>query len=361
MEIYNYKFYSKIVNPLNKTFEESKFQKIEVENKKIGENEYIFIIKDRTNYENYKYCSSSFIKFFNDEVRKNFDFLKIKYTKEKIMILNKEEILNKIENLTFEYFTKYIKKAKEVNLILKGIKDGLKYENFEQEIEEESILMYLFKVFEIKNRKNETVNSETLEIYSGLHFPTEISYKIEKLSRTKKKIFFKEGLNEKISPNSVIKNNFRQVLELPETEPFEFNFIIKGYYIYNTETETVEKIEVDKEIKFYNVTTSTKRVLELEGFDENEKDEGKTYDEAVGELFEYLDKIGRKKEIDRQEFENFVDGIAFSEKPKIFETLKWYIETNKIGFLELLEGERDRIYISKEDVLKVLEEIFGEL
>ena len=65
-------------------------------------------------------------------------------------------------------------------------------------------------------------------------------------------------------------------------------------------------------------------MLELEGFDENEKDEGKTYDEAVGELFEYLDKMGRKKEIDRQEFENFVDGIAFSEKPKIFETLKWY-------------------------------------
>ena len=53
--------------------------------------------------------------------------------------------------------------------------------------------------------------------------------------------------------------------------------------------------------------------------------EGRTYDEVVGELFEYLDKLGHKKEIDRQEFENFLDGIAFSEKPKIFKTLKWYI------------------------------------
>ena len=68
--------------------------------------------------------------------------------------------------------------------------------------------------------------------------------------------------------------------------------------------------------------------------------------------------MGRKKEIDRQGFENFVDGIAFSEKPKIFETLKWYIKTNKIGFLELIEGERDRIYISEKEVLKVFEEIF---
>ena len=165
-------------------------------------------------------------------------------------------------------------------------------------------------------------------------------------------------MDESKSSPEQIKSVFKQILELPETEPFEFVFIIKGYYIYNTETETVEKIEVDKEIKFYNVTTSTKRVLELEGFDENETDEGRKYDEAVGELFEYLDKLGRKKEIDRQEFENFVDEIAFSEKPKIFETLKWYIETNKIGFLELIEGERDRIYISENEVLKVYENSF---
>ena len=165
-------------------------------------------------------------------------------------------------------------------------------------------------------------------------------------------------MDESKSSPEQIKSVFKQILELPETEPFEFDFIIKGYYIYNTETETVEKIEVDKEIKFYNVTTSTKRILELEGFDENEKDEGRTYDEAVEELFEYLDKLGHKKEIDRQEFEKFLDGIAFSEKPKIFKTLKWYIETNKIGFLELIEGERDRIYISEKEVLKVFEEIF---
>ena len=53
-----------------------------------------------------------------------------------------------------------------------------------------------------------------------------------------------------------------------------------------------------------------------------------------------------------------MDEIAFSEKPKIFNTLKWYIETNKIGFLELLEGERDRIYISEKEILNTLGELF---
>ena len=161
---------------------------------------------------------------------------------------------------------------------------------------------------------------------------------------------------------------FKEILiklfEIPVTSELELEFFIEGYYIYNEYEDILEQIEVNKEIKLFNITTVSKRTLELLEIleiDENKRNQGRTYDEAVGELFEYLDKIGRKKEIDRQEFENFVDGIAFSEKPKIFETLKWYIETNKIGFLELLEGERDRIYISKEDVLKVLEEIFGEL
>ena len=146
-------------------------------------------------------------------------------------------------------------------------------------------------------------------------------------------------------------------LSIPIYEMFEFNFLISGFYILNL-NEEIEMIEVNKEIKFYNIITSSKRVLELKKFDENIKKDGRTYDEVVGELFEYLDKMKHKKEINRQEFENFMDEIAFSEKPKIFNTLKWYIETNKIGFLELLEGERDRIYISEKEILNTLGELF---
>ena len=130
-------------------------------------------------------------------------------------------------------------------------------------------------------------------------------------------------------------------LSIPIYEMFEFDFFISGFYILNL-NEEIEKIEVNKEIKFYDIIISSKRVLKK--FDENIKNDEITYDEAVGELFEYLDKMKHKKEINRQEFENFVDEIAFLEKPKIFNTLKWYIETNNIGFLELLEGERDFEY-----------------
>lgn len=297
------------------------------------------------------------ISFYN-KLKEYFNPLEIILEDKKFYVINKDVFLKKLNEKTFDYFRKYPNKIETVNKILFAMKESLKYENLEQEMEETSIFPYLFKIDKIKDIGNKTIESKTAEIYSGYNIPTLTSYSTKKIHRNKKKISFEERLDENKSSPEQIKSGFRQILELPETELFEFDFIIKGYYIYNTETETVEKIEVDKEIKFYNIVTSTKRVLELEGFDENEKDEGRTYDEAARELFEYLDKIGRKKEINRQEFESFVDGIAFSEKPKIFKTLKWYIETNKIGFLELIEGERDRIYISMKDVLKVFEEIF---
>ena len=297
------------------------------------------------------------ISFYN-KLKEYFNPLEIILEDKKFYVVNKDVFLKKLNEKTFDYFRKYPTKAEAVNKILFAMKESLKYENLEQEMEETSIFPYLFKIDEIKDIGNKTIESKTAEIYSGYNVPSLTSYSTKKIHRKKIRIDFEEKLDESKSSPEQIKSGFKQILELPETETFDFDFFIKGYYIYNTKTETVEKIEVDKEIKFYNITTSTRRVLELEGFDENEKDEGKTYDEAVGELFEYLDKMGRKKEIDRQEFENFVDGIAFSEKPKIFKTLKWYIETNKIGFLELIEGERDRIYISEKEVLKVFEEIF---
>ncbi len=297
------------------------------------------------------------ISFYN-KLKEYFNPLEIILEDKKFYVVNKEVFLRKLNEKTFDYFRKYPTKIEIVNKILFAMKESLKYENLEQEMEETSIFPYLFKIDEIKDIGNKTIESKTSEIYSGYDIPTIKTYVTKKIHRKKIKINFEEKLDESKSSPEHIKSAFKQMLELSETEPFEFDFTIKGYYIYNTETETVEKIEVDKKIKFYNVTTSTKRILKLEGFDENGTDEGKTYDEVGEELFEYLDKLGHKKEIDRQEFEKFLDAIAFSEKPKIFKTLKWYIETNKIGFLELIEGERDRIYISEKEVLKVFEEIF---
>ena len=352
---YNMKVYYEKEKEQQKILEQySKFELIQsqVENKK-------YKIIDKTNSENFKFSSIYFYRYFINEVKTLFSPLEIEYINDEIIIINKNELLEKLEDKTFDFFKKYPNKIEEMNSILNDMKQGLKYENFEQEIDEGSIYPYIFKVKKfITNNSIKKFENKSPEIISGYNVPTTINYSTQKVYRKKIKINFEEKLDENKVSLEEIKFEFKKEFKLPETELFEFDFIIKGYYIYNTETETVEKIEVDKEIKFYNVTTWTKRVLELEGFDENEKDEGRTYDEAIGELFEYLDKMGRKKEIDRQEFENFVDGIAFSEKPKIFKTLKWYIETNKIGFLELIEGERDRIYISEKEVLKVFEEIF---
>ena len=303
------------------------------------------------------FSSVDFSKYIYNEIKNKYFYPMIVEYKNKIInIENKKNILKELNNATFEYFKKIPQKIKETNHVLKTLKKGLELENLEYEIKE-SVLHYLFKFDNIKNNQPTKEESETSEIYDGWQIPTFIEYKVEKIENYRKKIYFKESINEnKISLNETI-SMFREYLSIPMYEMFEFNFLISGFYILNL-NEEIEMIEVNKEIKFYNIITSSKRVLELKKFDENIKKDGRTYDEVVGELFEYLDKMKHKKEINRQEFENFMDEIAFSEKPKIFNTLKWYIETNKIGFLELLEGERDRIYISEKEILNTLGELF---
>lgn len=325
-----------------------------------------YIVVDKTNYENKeeKYTPKDFKRYFYDEISRNFTPLEIEYQNDTFKITNKKDLINKLDKKTFDYFRKYPFKAKDVNTILFNTKKGLEVENLEMEIEEDTVLPYLFKFAKIKRIGTRTVEEVTLELLSGWQVPVVTEYNTEKIDDSRIKIFFKERINENILEIDKFIEVLKDEYKIDKDLEIEINFEISGYYIYNEYEDILEQIEVNKEIKLFNITTVSKRTLELLEIleiDENKRNQGRTYDEAVGELFEYLDKIGRKKEIDRQEFENFVDGIAFSEKPKIFETLKWYIETNKIGFLELLEGERDRIYISKEDVLKVLEEIFGEL
>lgn len=303
------------------------------------------------------FSSVDFSKYIYNEIKNKYFYPMIVEYKNKIInIENKKNILKELNNVTFKYFKKIPQKIKETNHVLKTLKKGLELENLEYEIKE-SVLYYLFKFDDIKNNQPAKEESETFEIYDGWQIPTFIEYKVEEIENYRKKIYFNESINEnKVSRNEII-SMFREYLSIPIYEMFEFDFLISGFYILNL-NEEIEKIEVNKEIKFYNIITSSKRVLELKKFDENIKNDGRTYDEAVGELFEYLDKMKHKKEINRQEFENFVDEIAFSEKPKIFKTLKWYIETNKIGFLEFLEGERDRIYISEKDILNTLGELF---
>ena len=325
-----------------------------------------YIIVDKTDYENKeeKYTPKDFKRYFYDEISRNFTPLEIEYQNDTFKITNKKDLISKLDKKTFDYFRKYPFKAKDVNTILFNTKKGLEVENLEMEIEEDTVLPYLFKFDKIKQIGTRTVEEVTLEILSGWQVPIITDYKTEKIDNSRIKILFKERINESIFETDKFIEVLKDEYKIDKDLEIEINFEISGYYIYNEYKDILEQIEVNKEIKLFNITTVSKRTLELLEIleiDENKRNQGRTYDEAVGELFEYLDKIGHKKEIDRQEFENFVDGIAFSEKPKIFETLKWYIETNKIGFLELLEGERDRIYISKEDVLKVLEEIFGEL
>ena len=346
---------------ITKTYEK---EITEIENKiiNIQQNEIDkFLITDLTDYENKKYTSINFsIYFYNRILEKYFNFLKIDINDGTLFIANKNEISKKISADTFKYFNKYPKKIKIINFIIKEVIKKLQYENFEQEMEESSIYPYFFKINELKNIENKIIETKTLEIYSGNKIPTITKYILEKINIKRVKIHFIETLNEEKVPLIPLIQEFKCFLNIPFSEPFKFNFIIKGYYIYNKETKVIEKIEVDKEINFYKTNITSNRILELKDFNKIEKElqKGKTYEQSMGEMFEYLELMKNRKVINKQDLINFIDEIAFLERKKVFKTVKEYIKTNKIGFLEFLEGERDRIYISEKEVLKVFEEIF---
>lgn len=310
----------------------SRFQLIEHEFKDTVKR---YTIIDKTDLKNIKYSSIYFYRYFINEVKKLFSPLELEYENNVITIINKKELLKKLIDETYNFFIKYPNKIEEMNSILNDMKKGLEYENFEQEIDEESIYPYIFKINLFLDKEEKILKSKSPEIISEYNVPTIINYLIKGIHRNKIKIFFDEKLDEEEVSFEEIKFELKKELNISELEFFDFNFTIKGYYIYNVSTDTVEKIEVDKEIKFYNIKTLTKRILEIEGF----KIEGKTYDEIKEEMYKYLNSMKNKEIIDKKKIMNFINKISFLERNKVFETVKSYVEKNKISFLKFDTGE----------------------
>ena len=310
----------------------SRFQLIEHEFKDTVKR---YTIIDKTDLKNIKYSSIYFYRYFINEVKKLFSPLELEYENNVITIINKKELLKKLIDETYNFFIKYPNKIEEMNSILNDMKKGLEYENFEQEIDEESIYPYIFTINLFLDKEEKILKSKSPEIISEYNVPTIINYLIKGIHRNKIKIFFDEKLDEEEVSFEEIKFELKKELNISESEFFDFNFTIKGYYIYNVSTDTVEKIEVDKEIKFYNIKTLTKRILEIEGF----KIEGKTYDEIKEEMYKYLNSMKNKEIIDKKKIMNFINKISFLERNKVFETVKSYVEKNKISFLKFDTGE----------------------
>ena len=326
-----YKYLSKTTmeNKENVIYSKNNNYMIEI----IKNNETNYTINHR--YEEKNDSPINFKVYFYEKIQRELNPLEREYKDGEFFVLNKEFFLEKLNEKTFDYLKKYIFKAKEANQILYSVKESLKYENLEQELEEKSIFPYLFKINDIKNINNLKLETVSPEIYSGWNIPTITEYTTEKINKETIKINFLEILNEEKSSSLKIKDGLKKALRIPKEENFEFDFIIKGYYIYNTETDSVEKIEVDKEIKFYNIKTLTKRILEIEGF----KIEGKTYDEIKEEMYKYLNLMKNKEIIDKKEITDFMNKISFLERNRVFETVKSYVEKNRISFLKFDTGE----------------------
>ena len=150
-------------------------------------------------------------------------------------------------------------------------------------------------------------------------------------------INFEEKIDEKKVSCASLIEEFRNFLNISKSFPFKFDFIIRGYYIYDIVKNNILKIEIIKEVKFFQSNIISKRVLVQEDF--NEKNIEKTYDEIKEEMYKYLNLMKNKEIIDKKKIMNFINKISFLERNKVFETVKSYVEKNKISFLKFDTGE----------------------
>ena len=164
--IYEYKEETIIKNETDKVInKDKKIFKILNKNLKFI-NKYVII--DETLYADKNYTTKNFYIFLYEKiVKKYFKILTINY-KNSFNITNKEKILNKLIQDKFNYFKKYPNKIKVVNNVLKDIEKKLKFENFEQEMEEKSFIPYIFKIDKFFKYKSEKLKGKTLEIFSNL-------------------------------------------------------------------------------------------------------------------------------------------------------------------------------------------------
>ena len=328
--IYKMEILTKI---MGNTTEENEYRRLKFINK-----EEDYIVVDYTDYDTKKYTSSNFFLFFyNEIIEKYFNILQIGKKENTLVIKNKNEISKKIETASFEYFKEYPKKIKDVNFILKEIIKKLKYENFEQELESSSIYPYIFKLEKILTSKKDKIETKSYEVISGYNLPTKINYFQKKFSKDKIMINFEEKIDEKKVSCASLIEEFRNFLNISKSFPFKFDFIIRGYYIYDIVKNNILKIEIIKEVKFFQSNIISKRVLVQEDF--NEKNIEKTYDEIKEEMYKYLNLMKNKEIIDKKKIMNFINKISFLERNRVFETVKSYVEKNKISFLKFDTGE----------------------
>ena len=56
-------------------------------------------------------------------------------------------------------------------------------------------------------------------------------------------------------------------------------------------------------------------------------------------MYKYLNSMKNKEIIDKKKIMNFINKISFLERNRVFETVKSYVEKNKISFLKFDTGE----------------------
>ena len=308
-----------------------------------------YVIIDETLYADKNYTTKNFYIFLYEKiVKKYFKILTINY-KNSFNITNKEKILNKLIQDKFNYFKKYPNKIKVVNNVLKDIEKKLKFENFEQEMEEKSFIPYIFKIDKFFKYKSEKLKGKTLEIFSNLEVPSIINYKIENTKHDIIKIKFSETLDFDIIDLEKLKLDLNKIINIEKNKNLEFEFLIEGYYFYNVKLKIIEKINIIKNLRFGNLNIFTNRIVNMVKFkntisEEEEKlfdisENEKSYYKLYLEILKYLEDLKNKKIINKSKIIRVLAQIPLEFKRELLSKIINSINKDKIIIIKFDTGE----------------------
>ena len=90
---------------------------------------------------------------------------------------------------------------------------------------------------------------------------------------------------------------------------------------------------------FYNVITKTERILELlSDIDDFEKETEEENKKGFEKLFVYLEDLKKDYKINRAEIEELLKSFSDSEKDKILEQIRKYLQENNIQRIKFDTG-----------------------
>ena len=191
--------------------------------------------------------------------------LKINKNNEIEEILNKKEMADNIDNKLFQYMEENIKNSGKIMDLVYLYKKQLENKGeLEFFMNTEGMSSYFFinifdkEYFETKETK---IIKYIGNIVPEVAIPVELKFKIKKLTENELLLYFTSDYSGMASYANIV-SAYKEYLQLPEYEKFEFYLDIKGQYTIDTKENKLKKYNVLREFSLGDNTYNRQIIAE---------------------------------------------------------------------------------------------------